>query len=252
MEAIEPTAKSPRSDRRQGHGWGAYWLPFLAFMLVISVGGKLPEGLRAYVLPLQVAAPLGFLLFYYHRGHYPELRAYPFGFKGFALDFGVGLAGAALWMAPYLWIDSMRPEEPGFDPAVFGASLVPLALFVRAVGYGVVTPFMEELFVRSWLVRYVDVCDKPDDFRDVPIGRFRWRSFVIVAVWFTFSHVSWEWPVAIAWVVLTMLWFYYRKNLLSLVITHAGSNLGILAFVILQSGRWVDGEGKAISLWFFI
>jgi len=221
-------------------------------MLVISVGGNLPEGLRAYVLPLQVAAPLGFLLFYFHRGHYPELRAYPFGFKGFALDFGVGLAGAALWMAPYLWIDSMRPEEPGFDPAVFGASLVPLALFVRAVGYGVVTPFMEELFVRSWLVRYVDVCDKPDDFRDVPIGRFRWRSFVVVAVWFTFSHVSWEWPVAIAWVVLTMLWFYYRKNLLSLVITHAGSNLGILAFVILQSGRWVDGEGKAISLWFFI
>jgi len=221
-------------------------------MLVISVGGNLPEGLRAYVLPLQVAAPLGFLLFYFHRGHYPELRAYPFGFKGFALDFGVGLAGAALWMAPYLWIDSMRPEEPGFDPAVFGASLVPLALFVRAVGYGVVTPFMEELFVRSWLVRYVDVCDKPDDFRDVPIGRFRWRSFVVVAVWFTFSHVSWEWPVAIAWVVLTMFWFYYRKNLLSLVITHAGSNLGILAFVILQSGRWVDGEGKAISLWFFV
>ena len=66
------------------------------------------------------------------------------------------------------------------------------------------------------------------------------------------SHVLWEWPVAFAWAVLTMLWFYYRKNLLSLVITHAGSNLGILAFVILQSGRWVDGEGKAISLWFFV
>jgi CAAX prenyl protease-like protein len=221
-------------------------------MLVLSAGEKLPEAMRAYVLLLQVAAPLGFLLFYFYRGDYPELRGYPFGLKGFATDFGVGIAGAALWMAPYLWIDSMRPDEPGFDPAVFGASLVPLALFVRAIGYGIVTPFMEELFVRSWLVRYVDVCDKRDDFRDVPIGRFRWRSFAIVVLWFTFSHVAWEQPAAIAWVVVTMLWFYYRKNLMSLVIAHAGSNLGILAFVILQSGRWVDADGNPIGLWFFV
>jgi len=68
---MEPVSKSPRPGRREGHGWGAYFLPYVAFMLVVSVGGELPEGLRAYVLPLQVAAPLGFLLFYYHRGHYP-------------------------------------------------------------------------------------------------------------------------------------------------------------------------------------
>jgi CAAX prenyl protease-like protein len=221
-------------------------------MLVISVGDKLPDGLRAYLLPLQVAAPLAFLLFYYHRGHYPELRGYPFGLKGFAIDFGVGLAGAALWMAPYLWIDSMRPDESGFDAALWGASLVPVALFVRAVGYGIVTPFMEELFDRSWMVRYVDVCDTRDDFRDVPIGRFRWRSFVVIVIWFTFSHAAWEYPVAFAWAALTMLWFYYRKNLISLVITHAGSNLGILAFVMAQSGRWLDEHGNPISLWFFV
>ncbi len=221
-------------------------------MLAVSIGGELPDAASAYLLPIQVAAPLGFLLFYYRRGHYPELRAYPFGLSGLALDFAIGVAGAALWMAPYLWIDSLRPDEAGFDPGVWGASLVPLALLVRALGYGIVTPFMEELFVRSWLLRYVDVCDKRDDFRDVPIGRFRWRSFIVVVVWFAFSHVAWERPVAIAWVVLTMLWFYYRKNLLSLVIAHAGSNLGILAFVALQSGRWLDSEGKAISLWFFV
>jgi CAAX prenyl protease-like protein len=221
-------------------------------MLVLSVGERLPDGLRAFVLPLQVVAPLGFLLFYYHRGHYPELWGYPFGIKGFGIDFGVGIAGAALWMAPYLWIDSMRPDEPGFDPAILGASLVPLALFLRAVGYGIVTPLMEELFVRSWLIRYVDVCDKREDFRDVPIGRFSWRSFAVVVIWFTLSHVAWEQPVAIAWVIFTMLWFYYRKNLLSLVITHAGSNLGILAFVVTQNGRWLDADGNPISLWFFV
>jgi len=221
-------------------------------MLVVSLRGELPEAAGAYLLPLQVAAPLGFLLYYYRRGHYPELRTYPFGVAGIALDFAVGVAGAALWMAPYLCFESMRPDEAGFDPTLWGAALVPLALLVRALGYGIVTPVMEELFVRSWLLRYVDVCEKPTDFRDVPIGRFRWRSFAVVVIWFTLSHLAWERPVAIAWIVLTMLWFYYRKNLLSLVITHAGSNLGILAFVVLQSGRWLDAEGQPISLWFFV
>jgi CAAX prenyl protease-like protein len=252
VKGIEQTSKLPRPGRREGHGWGAYFLPYLAFMLVISIGDKLPSDLRAYLLPLRVIAPLAFLIFYYRRGHYPELRAYPFGLRGFALDFAVGIAGAALWMAPYLWIDSLRPDEPGFDPNLWGASLLPLALLVRAAGYGIVTPFMEELFVRSWLLRFADVCDKRDDFRDVPIGRFTWRSFTVVVIWFTLSHVAWERPVAIPWVVLTMLWFYHRKNLMSLVIAHAGSNLGILAFVILQSGRWLDANGNPISLWFFV
>ena len=112
------------------------------------------------------------------------------------------IAGAALWVAPYLYFESMRPADAGFDPNQWGASFAALVLIVRGVGYGLVTPFMEELFVRSWLIRYVDVYDKPDDFRDVPIGRFRWPSFLVVVFYFTFSHVSWEWPVAVVWIVV--------------------------------------------------
>ena len=240
------------TTKRRDHGWGAYFLPLVSFMLAIELGRKLPDGFEPFVLPLQVAAPLGFLVFYYRRGHYPELRRYPFGAAGIALDFAVGLAGAALWMAPYLFFASLRPDDAGFDPNQWGASLAPLVLIVRGVGYGLVTPFMEELFVRSWLIRYIDVCNKPGDFRNVPIGRFRWPSFLVVVLYFTFSHVPWEWPVAVVWIVLTTLWLYYRKNLMSLVIVHAGSNLGILAFVILQSGKWLDEEGNPLSLWFFL
>ncbi len=123
---------------------------------------------------------------------------------------------------------------------------------MRGVGYGLVTPFMEELFVRSWLIRYIDVFDKPDDFRDVPVGQFSWRSFIVVVLFFTGSHVPWEWPVAVPWVVGTLLWLYYRKNVMSLVIAHAGSNLGILVFVLLQDGKWLDSEGNPLSLWFFV
>ena len=115
-----------------------------------------------------------------------------------------------------------------------------------------VTPFVEELFVRSWLLRYVDVFDNNMDFRDVPIARFGWPSFITVVVFFTISHVPWEWPVAVLWVVGSQLWFYHRKHLASLVIVHAGSNLSIFFFVLAMSGQLSDRAGMPIDLWFFI
>jgi CAAX prenyl protease-like protein len=245
-------ADSVPEKRPRGHGWGAYFWPFVAFMLTAELADKLPPEAGPYLLPLKVVLPAAFLIAYAARGHYPELRGYPYGIAGLLLDFAMGLVGAALWMAPYLFFDSLRPDSDGFDPNLWGPSLAALALFVRAVGYGVVTPFMEELFVRSWLARYIHVFDGSTDFRDVPIGTWSRRSFIAVVIFFTFSHVPWEWPVAVAWVTLTQLWLYQRRHLMSLVVVHAGSNLGILVFVILQTGRWLDSEGNPISLWFFV
>ena len=63
MEGSGQVSKRPRS----GHGWGAYWLPYLAFMLVLSVGDKLPEAMRAHVLLLQVAAQNQMLRLHFNR-----------------------------------------------------------------------------------------------------------------------------------------------------------------------------------------
>jgi len=238
---------------RKGHGWGAYFWPYLSFLLILEIAGRLPEAVTPYLLPIQVAIPLGLFVVYYYRGHYPELRGCRWSVAGVTGDILVGVAGAALWMAPYILSDSLRPDGEGaFDPNQFGPSLAWLALGIRAVGYGVATPFIEELFVRSWLTRYVEVFDRRVDFRDVPIAHYSLRSLVIVVLWFTFSHVSWEWPVAAAWIVLTQLWFYHRRHLASLVIVHAASNLSILGFVAACSGAILDGEGHPIDLWFFV
>ncbi len=168
----------------------------------------------------------------------------------------VGIAGATLWMAPYLLFDSFASLVPstdqGFDVQQIGASSGWLALSLRVIGFGLVTPFMEELFVRSWLQRYADVFDKSADFRDVPIAHFSGRSFVLVTVWFTFSHQNWEWPVAAAWLIMTQFWFYHRKNLVALVIVHAITNLTIFAVVLVASGMLYDTAGRPISLWFFL
>jgi len=241
------------TSRTRGYGWGAYFWPYLSFLLIVEVSGRLPESAAPFMLPIKVAVPLGLLFWYASRGHYPELRGNRFDAIGVLQDVAVGVLGAALWMAPYRIGDARRPADAeGVDRNLYGASLAWLALAIRAIGYGVATPFVEELFVRSWLARYIDVFDKGGDFRVAPIAAYSLRSFLVVVVWFTFSHVPWEWPVAAAWIVLTQLWFYHRRQLGSLVIVHAASNLAILAFVILFDGRLTDGQGDPIDLWFFV
>ncbi len=225
----------------------------VAFLGLHELATRAFQGVGPWMLVPQVAIPGGLVLYYGLKGSYPELRGYRGGPGAFALDVLIGLAGAALWIAPYLVFDSLRPDPAdGFDPGRLGAGLVWLALTLRVVGYGLVTPFVEELFLRSWLMRYADVFDRPVDFRDVPMARFAWRSFLIVVIYFTVSHMPWEWPVAFAWGLGSQLWFYHRRQLAALVVVHATSNLAIFAFVLAMTGRLSDGAGQPLSLWFFL
>ena len=242
-----------RVPRRPGHGWWPYLAPLFSFLALLEFGRRAgPSHEPAFALA-SVLVPFGVLLYHAVRSGYPELRSLPRGAGGLAGDVAVGLVGAALWVAPYLFIPALRPEAgSAFDPEHFGASRAWLALSLRAFGFGVVTPFVEEIFVRGWLARYVEVFDRSDDFRDVPIGHYSLRSFASVLIFFTASHMTWEWPVAIVWIVLTQLWFYQRRNLLALVIVHAVSNLAIFAFVLLADGRIADASGAPLDLWFFL
>ncbi len=232
-------------------GWAPYWAPYLAFLIAVEISSRASPVADPILLVTRVAAPLAFLVFFLRRGAYPELRGATWG--AWALgDVAIGLLGAALWIAPFLWFDSVRPDEPGFDPAQLGAGGVGLALAIRAIGYAGVTPFVEELFVRSWLLRFVDVVDTRRDFRSIPIARFTGRSFVVVTLYFVLSHARWEWGVMLAWTLLTMAWFYRRGHLAPLVLVHAVTNGAIFAFVVLCDGVFRDAAGLPIPLWFLL
>jgi CAAX prenyl protease-like protein len=252
------------ADRR-GHGWWPYLAPLFSFLLVLELGGRAPGSLRGVFLVLQVAVPAGLFLFFLRRGSYPELRGYPDRPAAVVQDALVGIVGGLLWMAPFValewgkpafwaaWPQWLRPSpEDAFDPDLLGPAFAGGVLALRLIGYGVVTPFVEELFVRSFLPRYAEVFDRPDDFRDVPLGRFRPFAFAVVVVFFTFSHMPWEWPVALAWITGTQLWFYHRKSLGALVMVHAGSNLSIFLIVWATAGHLVDRAGAPLDLWFFL
>ncbi|HVN40306.1 MAG TPA: CPBP family glutamic-type intramembrane protease [Myxococcota bacterium] len=237
---------------RKDTGWGPYWLPMLAFLLLIEVGRRVPDSAAGFFLVLRVLVPGALVTGYAARGRYPELR----GFRAdarVALDVAVGLLGALLWIAPFLLYPGLRPNSPGFDPTrPFGPDGAALALSLRGVGYAVVTPFVEELFVRSWLLRYAQVWSSQRDFRNVPMARFTLPSFAVTTAYFVFTHQPWEWGVMFTWTLLTMAWFYHRRHIVPLILVHAVTNGAIFALVWLADGRVHDATGAVVSLWFLL
>jgi CAAX prenyl protease-like protein len=243
-------------SERAGHGWWPYLLPYVSFLVLVEVGHRVPDDLSPLMLVVKPLVPAALMLHYFRNGAYPELRGFRWG-GGAGLDVLVGLFSAALWMLPFILFDSVRElmgvdPSQGFDPEQMGGSLVPLALSLRMLGFALVTPFFEELFIRSFVMRYSEIYPGPGDFRDLPLARFTLRSFLASTVIFTAGHLSWEWPVALAWISLTNLWFYRRGHLMSVVVVHAVANASILVFVALFSGSFQDGRGNPLPLWFFL
>ncbi len=225
----------------KGHGWWPYLAPYGLFLLLVEVGRRVPESVAPWMLPVKVALPAALLLYFVLRGDLLELRGYRPGWR-VSLDILFGVAIAALWVGPFLLFDALPrgAEADAFDPSQLGESLRQETLVLRLLGFAAVTPFVEELFVRSFLIRLVDVVDRGGDFRDLPIARFSWRSFVITSVWFTFTHVTWEWIVAAPTGILLNLWLYHRRHIGAPIVAHAAANASIWLLVVLGPGDlWV-------------
>jgi CAAX protease family protein len=218
---------------RPSHGWWPYLGPYATFLVLVEIAGRVSPPLAPYLLVLRVAVPGLWLLALALRGTYPELRGYRPGALGLLMDVGCGVAIAALWMGAFQLFPGLpRPAEGGFDTRIFGAGREPLALAVRLIGFACVTPFMEELFVRSFLLRLVEVMNGDMNFRRVPIAQFGWRSFLVTVAWFTFTHVQWEWPVAFVTGVVWNLWLYRRRHIGSTIVAHAVANAAIWVAVV--------------------
>jgi CAAX prenyl protease-like protein len=240
-------------QKQTDHGWWPYVVPYLAFMGCVEIVRRMPEEWAPLSLGLNAGVPGLLMLYFASKGAYPELRGLRVDLGARALDVGLGVLLAAVWMAPYVWIEAIRPADlEGFDPEQLGTSLVGVTLGLRAVGYGLVTPFFEELFLRSFVMRYSEVYRHGGDFRSVPLAHFARTSFITTVVIFTATHQPWEWWVAIPWVVVTNLWFYYRKDMLAVIVLHAATNLAILGAAMLWSDGVVGGSGERLLLWFFV
>jgi len=214
-----------------------YLAPYAVLLTCAELGRWLPAAWEPPLLALRVFAPALVLVVAWRRGAFPELRA------GLAVwrDVAFGLAIAALWFAPYLLVPSL-PRGTPFDPDALGSDWRPAWVALRLTGFVAVSPLVEELFVRSFLHRAVETWPRWREFGARPVGQAQRTAFLATVAWFTLSHASWEWWVALPTGALLNGWLYRRGQLRSVWIAHAAANGAIGAAVAL--GPW--------NLWAFL
>ena len=119
--------------------------------------------------------------------------------------------GIAAWIAPSMIQQVKEPSwwqeclglvkrDEGFDPNVFASGSVAWwsTVVMRFVRMVLVVPFVEELFWRGFLMRYVQAGDKP--FTSVPFGRHtRGATFWIVTLAVMLIHQRADWLAAFVW-----------------------------------------------------
>ncbi len=177
--------------------------------------------------------------------HYTELRfagnPYPRSLRGplprareHAREWLIAVAvGFAVFFA---WIHLDRGwmtlgGGTAFDPTRADGTIDWTLAGLRLFGFALVVPVMEELFWRSFVMRWIDA----RDFLHVDPRRATWRAFVISSALFASEHSLWLAGLAAG---LGYSWVYVRSgNLWMPIVSHAITN-GTLGLWILATGNW--------------
>jgi CAAX prenyl protease-like protein len=215
--------------------------PFALYMTFIALeealrflGGKglvaVPDPYLLCLYPVKVLS-VALVLFLFRKNYTEICFRELFGplVSISALAAGVGVF--VLWInldQPFATMGTLR----GFDPDLFREGGMQFFLIVsRLAGAVLVVPVMEELFWRSFLIRYII----SPDFSRVAIGRFTWPSFLITAVLFGLEHNLFLAGIlaGIAYNVLLL----YTRSLSACIVAHAVTNLA-LGIYVLRTGKW--------------
>ncbi|QGY39189.1 CAAX prenyl protease-related protein [Pseudodesulfovibrio cashew] len=220
--------------RRETYAILARTLPFLIYMSFVALleiptlfgSQAMSQGflIESYPLKISMAAAALFLF----RKSYTDLKLKPLAdAKMTALSVGVGLAVFIVWINLNVpW--AIQGELTTYDPTgdYQGLSLW-LILCFRVMGAVLVVPIMEELFWRSFLVRYL----AGKNFVEVKPGTFTLFSFSVTALLFGLEH-----QLFIAGIVAGIAYNYIywkAKNLSHCVLSHAVTNTLLAAYVLL-------------------
>jgi CAAX prenyl protease-like protein len=200
-----------------------YIVPFAIFAVCIYGGPPLniPKGLMYPVQTVLVAASL----IYFWRVYKQEIR---FSFNWLAAVSGIAVF--VIWVLP----EGLYPQigQSAFNPyEEAGGAGVYVVIAFRLIGATLVVPLMEEVFWRSFALRFV----VSSDFKTIPLGQFSWFSFVLVSVIFGFEHHRWLVGIVAGFAYAGVL--YHRKNLFDPILSHAITNF-LLGIYVLYTRQW--------------
>ncbi|SFE24013.1 CAAX prenyl protease-related protein [Nitrosomonas sp. Nm166] len=207
--------------------------PFGAYIFfMILEDGLLKFGWEANDLRLLYAVKITIVagLLWWMRKAYRELR-WPAG-ENFGTWSAAVIAGILVFIA---WINlteewMVMGEPVGFDPRNH-AEIDWLLVTVRLIGAVLVVPVMEELFWRSFLMRWLI----HPDFLTVNPAQVGLKAFCITAMLFAVAHNLWL-AGLFAGIVYNLL--YMRSGTLwSPILAHALTN-GMLGIWIISTDNW--------------
>ena len=206
-------------------------LPFLTYMAFLGIGYLVPSGsvLELWLYPIKIFLVLGLLTYFWSS--YKELHQPHFGQgQEMVLASGVGVVVYLLWVRMD-WSWAVQGELTGYNPFQEGVMVGWGLAAIRLFGAAVVVPVMEELFWRSFLIRWI----VNQDFEKVAFGTFTLGSCVWTVVLFGVEHNLWL-AGMMAGVAYNGLW-YYTRRLWPCVIAHATTNL-LLGIHVLVTQEW--------------
>lgn len=205
-----------------------YWIPMLVFAVFTVADSKAShEWFPALYIAKAIAVTAALLIY---RGPLREIR---FDSKVVLPSVILGLAVFGLWIGidinvPYPHIGT----RAAFDPTPLAGTAWGITfLVVRLYGLVLMVPVMEELFWRSFLLRYLT----NPDFHKVPLGTFSALALWLMVAASALAHP--EWLVAIIASLAYALWLKRTTNLFGVILAHAVTNAALGVYVLV-TGNW--------------
>jgi CAAX prenyl protease-like protein len=206
-------------------------IPFAIYLAFLAIAPwlqtYLPDSRWLYPVKVaSVAVALGLL--------WPQFDELRYSWRTATQDWLLALAvGAGIFL---LWINLDQPwasigESTGFDPRKATGKIDYALAAIRIAGASLVVPVMEELFWRSFIMRWTE----QTEFRSLPPQAVAWRGLLVSSVLFGFEHNLW-----LAGILAGLAYgLLYRRsgNLWSPIIAHAVTNF-LLGCWVLYSGNW--------------
>ncbi len=191
-----------------------------------------------WIVVAKVVAVLGVLCVFAstYLKHFPWKISY-WGFL-------IGVIGTVLWIAicklhleqsvlQLLGWESWLPRRVGFDPGQIESETGRFFfLSVRFLLLAGLTPIFEELFLRGWLIRYVD----NENWWTLSLGQLSLKACIAATLYGVVAHPG-EFFAALIWFSLVTFMMKRTQNFWDCVVAHMVTNL-LLGIWIVSSGDW--------------
>lgn len=209
-------------------------LPFLLFICVLALRSALPTGGTGqtvkdshWLYGVQAAVACGALVLL--RNHYSELARRRLAFGPVLISLLAGGVVFILWIAPMPGWAHLGAPTASFIPVDGAGALRWDLIAVRSCGAALVVPVMEELFWRSFLMRWID----KRNFLALEPRMSSMTAMVISSAVFALAHDLWLCAFCAGLIYAQI----YRRtgNIWYAVVAHATTNLMLAVWVVSKS-----------------